>query len=96
MFLTVLIESHAELSLCMQMHTELSSISRGGGVSVEGRVGVLVHELSDRFFLNVLTAMLSATAVFGAIIQYTCIILSHTVICQPINYNCHLRTISDS
>lgn len=62
MFLTVLIESHAERSLCMQIHTLLSSISGGGGVvSMEGRAGVVVHELGDRFFLNVLTVMLSAT-----------------------------------
>lgn len=56
MFPTVLIESHAEMSLCMQIHTLLTSISAGRGG------GVLVHELSDRFFFNVLTAILSATA----------------------------------
>lgn len=49
MFLTVLIESHAEPSLCMQMHTLLSSISAGGGGGGAGRAGAaaLVHELGD-------------------------------------------------
>lgn len=56
MFLTLLIESHAARSPCMQMRAVLSSIS-GGRVG-----GVLVYELSDRFLLNALTAMLSAMA----------------------------------
>ena len=94
MFLTVLIESHAEPSRCMQIHTLLSSISSEGCVW-KRRAGVLAHELGDRFVFNVLTAILSAT-VFGAGIQYTCTVPSHTQICQLINYSCPLLTVRDS
>lgn len=80
----------------MYADTHPAIIHQLGGMGARGRAGVLAHELGDRFSFNVLTAILSATAAFGAIIHYACTVPSHTVICQPINYSCHLLTVCDS
>lgn len=73
MCLTVLIESHAELSLCMQIHTLLSSISwrRVGCWWVHSRrAGVFTHERSDRSLSSVLTARLGLEQSFKAHVLY--------------------------
>lgn len=93
MFLTVLIESHAKLSLCMQMHTLLSSISSEGWVW--GRRAPVYSPMSSLTDFSLMCC--NAQCHGSALVQpHSSHVLNlHTMIQQPISFNCHLITVSD-